>query len=447
MGFIEKVGKYTIIIFLAVFIFTALNLFLILFSVVKLQTSDQWIDHSYEATIELEKTMFSLQASALAQHDYLITGDTSYLSYLNTLNKDIYTHIKQFQSLISNNPLEQNNIKTQNNINTLDTLISSDMNILKQEIDSKSTNPTNLQALHTEEKKRFDDTRNAVNLIENQDYLLLRNKRSTSGSDYSIVFTTAITGSVLNLLLIILAYYLITLELARRHTIEKSKDEFISMASHELKTPITSLKLFMQVINKRLDRGDIPTSKIYIAKIDTQINKLTKLVANLLDISRIQTGKMKIEKELFNLDALIDETVETIENTTNKHQIKATGNVTRMVEGDRYRIGQVVTNLLTNAIKYSPEGGIVVIETKKNGSNAVVSIKDHGIGIDKKHHLKIFDRLYQVTDPEEKTYPGLGIGLFVSKQIIELHKGRIWMDSEKGKGSTFYFSLPFVNKQ
>ena len=110
---------------------------------------------------------------------------------------------------------------------------------------------------------------------------------------------------------------------------------------------------------------------------------------------------------------------------------------------DRFRIDQVLTNLITNAAKYSPRDKEILIKIKKEGDKVIVSVKDFGIGIEKDQQKRVFDRLYQVTDEKEKTFPGLGMGLYISKEIVKRHKGTIWVESQKGHGSTFFFSLPF----
>ncbi len=223
---------------------------------------------------------------------------------------------------------------------------------------------------------------------------------------------------------------------------EERKDEFISMASHELKTPVTSLKGFTHILQTRLKARNDEESLKFLVTINKQLNRLIKLINDLLDISRAQQGKLNYEKELFDLDALVAESVENLQAGISTHHLLLEGSTGAQVYGDRDRIGQVLTNLITNAIKYSPAASRVVIHLSKEAGNATVSVQDFGIGIAEKHHRQIFERFYQVTDAEEKTYPGLGIGLYISSEIIKRHRGRICVESQKGAGSTFSFSLP-----
>ena len=227
---------------------------------------------------------------------------------------------------------------------------------------------------------------------------------------------------------------------------ERRKDEFISMASHELKTPVTSLKGFTHVLQRRLAKQGDEQGQQYLARMDAQLTRLTNLINDLLDISKMQSGQLSLHEEAFDLDALVQETVENVQATTTTHQLLIEGKTEAQIWGDKDRLGQVYINLLTNAIKYSPDANKVIICLSREGDEAIISVQDFGLGIDASHHQKIFERFYQVTDPEEKTFPGLGIGLFISSEIVERHHGRLWLKSSKGEGSTFYVALPLLKK-
>ncbi len=233
-----------------------------------------------------------------------------------------------------------------------------------------------------------------------------------------------------------------TLDITQQKQLEQDKSDFLSMASHELKTPLTSLKMFIDLLFREIDNGNLEKKKYFAKRIMDQASRLTELTNDLLDVSRIETGKLSLNIEKFSINELVGDTVEGIQATTKKHKIIIKENGRVEVNADRYRIYQVLVNLLTNAVKYSPNGKVIIVEIKQDERNVIVSVKDNGRGIAKEQHKRIFERLYQVTDPEEKTFPGLGLGLFISKEIVARHKGSIWLKSAKGKGATFYFSLP-----
>lgn len=224
--------------------------------------------------------------------------------------------------------------------------------------------------------------------------------------------------------------------------LQAQKDEFISMASHELKTPVTSMKGFTNLLQRRFRRQSDDQALLYLDKIDQQVNRLTNLITDLLDISKMQMGQLSYREEHFDLDVLIQETVENLQGITTTHALQLEQIVSVQVFGDRDRLGQVVINLLNNAMKYSPQADRVIIRIFKEANDAVVSIQDFGIGIAEAHQQKIFERFYQVPGPAEKTYPGLGIGLYLSHEIIKRHQGRLWVQSNKGEGATFHFAVP-----
>ncbi len=237
-------------------------------------------------------------------------------------------------------------------------------------------------------------------------------------------------------------------DVTQRKLMEKHKDEFFAIASHELKTPITSIRAFAQIMKKCIiGKGD-KESLYYISKMETQLSKLTNLIGDLLDISKIQAGKLLFNEEVFAIDTLIRETVEDLQQTTEICEIILEGETKKRVYGDRDRISQVLTNLITNAIKYSPGCKKIVVGLLTNSQVVTISVQDFGIGIGRHDQKRIFERFFQAFIPKRETYPGLGVGLYISAEIIKRHKGHIWVESKKGKGSTFFFSLPmYTGKQ
>ncbi len=237
-------------------------------------------------------------------------------------------------------------------------------------------------------------------------------------------------------------------DMTEEKILEQRKDEFISMASHELKTPLTSLKILIGILERRIAKQKDEQYLQHLVRIDGQINTLTDLINDLLDISRIQAGKLILRKEDFDINTLVQETIENIQATTQNHAIRLQEYGHYIVMGDKNRIGQVIINLLTNAIKYSPNTNKVIVSiTAPNHTPGVqVSVQDFGIGIASEHQQKIFERFYQIMEPTERTVPGLGIGLYISSEIIRRHGGRIWVTSQKGEGSTFSFFLPDAHK-
>ncbi len=233
-------------------------------------------------------------------------------------------------------------------------------------------------------------------------------------------------------------------DISERRELERRKDEFISMASHELKTPVTALKGFTTLLQRRFqNRGDEEALR-FLARMHRQIDKLTALISDMLDLSKMQRGQLEYRMDRFELGELVQEIVENVQGTTQTHRLLLENTTTAQVYGDRDRIGQVLMNLLTNAIKYSREADRVLVRLTTQDRVAQVSVQDFGIGISEAYQERIFDQFYQVTESAEKTFPGLGIGLYIARTIIERHHGRLCVYSRKGQGSTFFFQLPLM---
>ena len=227
---------------------------------------------------------------------------------------------------------------------------------------------------------------------------------------------------------------------------EQLKDDFIKIASHELKTPVTTISGYVQLlrqINKNSSDQMLTSS---LATIDKHVSKLTKLISDLLDVTKIETGIFHLSKEKFNVNELISELIGDIQSTNSLHKIVFNHGSETSLFADKDRVSQVLINLIINAIKYSPKANTVIVSTQLKAEEIIVSVQDFGIGIDAGDHEKVFERFYRVQGKNEKTFPGFGIGLFIVKEIISNHNGKIWVESEKGKGSVFYFSLPVNTK-
>lgn len=220
------------------------------------------------------------------------------------------------------------------------------------------------------------------------------------------------------------------------------KDEFLSIASHELKTPITSIKLSLQIAN-RLLKSNKPVSSLeqFISKATRQGDRLNQLVQDLMDVTRIQGGKMMFNYSTFDTDSLVIECVEDVEEESGTHQVRFIQNIKATITADMNRIGQVIVNFLSNAIKYSPEASEVHISTELKGDKFRLSVKDFGIGIPANKQQHIFDRFYRVQESSVK-FSGLGLGLYISAEIIRRHNGEIGVISEEDKGSEFWFEIP-----
>ena len=220
------------------------------------------------------------------------------------------------------------------------------------------------------------------------------------------------------------------------------KNDFIGMVSHELKTPLTSLKAFIQILQVKANGDADSFSMNALEKAHTQIKKMHELIKGFLDVSMFESGKIKLNLKTFDLSLLIQDAVEEATYTMNSHKIYFNRSEECIITADKEKIGQVINNFLTNAIKYSPKGEAIELMCKKVEGMVKVSVADNGIGIGPENLDKIFDRYYRVDSSHNETISGFGIGLYLSAEIINRHQGKIWVESKIGKGSTFIFCLP-----
>lgn len=234
-------------------------------------------------------------------------------------------------------------------------------------------------------------------------------------------------------------------DITDRREIERRKDDFLSIASHELKTPLTTIKGYVQVLERLMPENASEKYKSVVNKTSNYIDRLNNLIAELLDVSRIQTGNIEVHRAHFNFDKMVAETVEAMQLASVGPKIVIRGKIGIEYYGDESHIVQVITNLLSNAVKYAPDSDEVIVYLSLVSDYIKVSVIDSGMGISYENQKRIFERFFRVGEIQQR-FPGMGIGLYLCDQIIKHHGGSLWVDSEKGKGSTFSFTLPLNQK-
>lgn len=235
------------------------------------------------------------------------------------------------------------------------------------------------------------------------------------------------------------------LDITERKRLEQQKNDFLGIASHELKTPVTSIKGYIQLLEQEVRNKGNEQEANQLKKVDNQINKLVKLINDLLDVTKIESGKLEFNPEPFDFDRLTADTVKAMQYLSPKHQLILHGSTGKRIIGDKDRIEQVITNFISNAVKYSPAAHQVDIHISAETDYVHLSVTDYGLGISTQHLQKIFDRFFRVNSTGLWS-SGLGLGLYISAEIIERHKGTISVDSVENKGSVFKFSLPLKVK-
>jgi signal transduction histidine kinase len=237
--------------------------------------------------------------------------------------------------------------------------------------------------------------------------------------------------------------YTIIEDISVQTELKNHRENFISIASHELKTPLTSLQAGLQIMHRIIDKDTVITDKLRKLSESSKRNlsKLAALVGDLLDSTKINNGQLNLNISNFTISELVEKCCNHI-RLEGKHHITYKGNPSLKISADEQKIDQVVVNLVNNAVKYAPESEEIVIEVQELGDRVKISVIDFGKGISKDKIPFLFDSYYQVNNGANNIQ-GLGLGLYISAEIIKKHNGEIGVESEVGKGSTFWFTLPF----
>jgi two-component system sensor histidine kinase VicK len=223
---------------------------------------------------------------------------------------------------------------------------------------------------------------------------------------------------------------------------EIRKNDFIGMVSHELKTPLTALSAYVQLLQFKLKETDNQFTIETLDKINVQLKRMSLMIDGFLNVSLLESGKILLSKTDFDLVELIKTIAEENRVILPSHFIQVIGLEEIIVNADREKIGNVINNLISNAAKYSKKESLIAIKCERKNGEVIVSVEDEGIGIKENNIPKLFDRFFRVESLDTQTIAGFGVGLYICAEVMERHQGKIWVESKFGKGSTFYFSLP-----
>jgi PAS domain S-box-containing protein len=244
----------------------------------------------------------------------------------------------------------------------------------------------------------------------------------------------------------IIGFSKIARDITEKKQEEMRKNDFIAIVSHELKTPLTSVKSYIQVLLAIAKKDESEFRINALTRADIQIKKMTTLIQDFLNLARLEDGKMRLNKETFELHPFIEEIVNEVQFLATNHTIHFTDCKGVFINADKEKIGQVLNNLLSNAIKYSPKGGDININCKTIDGKVRIAVTDQGVGINKNDQKKLFDRFYRVKNEKLKTVSGFGIGLYLVSEIVRYHNSKIEVESTEDQGSTFYFDLDIKSR-
>ena len=231
-------------------------------------------------------------------------------------------------------------------------------------------------------------------------------------------------------------------DITQRRNEEERREQFIAIAGHEIKTPLSNVKAYSQLMSLQLKKGKFEKAIPFANKINAKAEELTKIINDFLDITKIRAGLLKLQLEVFDFDEFVKEVIGDMQSFIQSHKIILKGKVRSNIRADKIRLGQVISNLIRNARKYSPDADKIIVMVENKSKHLFISVQDFGIGIDYDDQEKIFEPFFRAKNNVKKQIQGLGLGLHISKELIHLHKGKMWLKSRPKKGSTFYLSFP-----
>ena len=224
--------------------------------------------------------------------------------------------------------------------------------------------------------------------------------------------------------------------------LEKEREDVMGFVVHELRNPLLNVNLCHELISEALDDNDASLAREILQKSKENVARLQKMIAELYEATKVNSGYLKLEYTEFNFEDAVKEAIEIVKGMKPLYDVEVNGDADILVKADRFRIVQVLTNYLSNGIKYSNGKTSVKLNITHNDKTLTVSVRDEGLGISREQLPYVFDRFYRVE--KTRNIEGIGLGLYLCRQIIHVHKGRVWAESEEGKGSTFYFCIPLV---
>ena len=430
------------------FAFTLILLFLI--SVASFKSISSFLDSSsmvnkaQSAIMKMEKLLNTLRVAESFHQGYVITGDKKYISSSRKAYNEALYKLVDVQLIVQDDETQRKNA------DSVKFLLIGRLNIKDNPHTGDSVSHATLDTIYTN-LQAIRDSRKMVREMQLMEYKILTdkintlNKYSNFAPILSVIAAITVISMTISLYKRLQKSMDVDAALDRERELMKKKDEFLTVASHELKTPLTSMKGYLQILNTMLNKDGIDKYSVFIFKANKQADRLNVLVRDLLTVSKINAEQLEYHLSEFNFADIIEDTLVFAHELSYAHKIEVLGNKDIVLYADKGRIEQVVNNLVSNAIKYSPNSEDIMLTIEETfDKNLRFSVTDKGIGIDKKKAAFVFDRFYRVNDKNYNT-SGLGIGLYISSEIIRRHQGEIGLDSRPGKGSTFWFSIPLMN--
>jgi signal transduction histidine kinase len=457
-----------------------LNSTLAVWNILVVRDRDDWVSHSNTVMAQLDDVQADMSTMAATARGYVISGQNSFLQAYTLARTSTQQELTRLKSLTSDNALEQRRIAQQ-----LSPEIDAEIATFQQAIALWQSGQAN-QALTLVTSPATSlstiPARSTIGQMIETEQRLLTSRDAEAKAAFRTATVTVVLASLLDLLLLSIVYVLIRHEMAWREklaseranlesrvqvlallTLNQRLNEFVSIAGHELRTPLASALINIQLAERQAAKlakrsstpngegGDVERLSRLLQSTERQLQRQRRLISDMLDLSRLQEGKLEVERHKVDLVALVQESVQEQRVLQPERTITLAlpGHDTQLcVLADADRLSQVVTNLLSNALKYSPEQKPVAVSLELRNERARVGVHDEGVGLTAKQREHIWEQFYRAPGVEVQSGSavGLGLGLYITREIVERHEGEVGIVSKRGKGSTFWFELPLAHE-
>ncbi len=438
---------------------------------------EEKVSHTQSVLTQMALILTTVDEAETGQRGYILTGQSAYLQPYDKARTQLPDQLARLQTLFSGESDQQQHLAT------LRLMIGAKLSELQQTVALRQQGETGAAlsiVLTGRGQQEMDAIRSQLGVMQASEEASLTARRAGVEASLDTAAVTLVVATLANFCLLVGIFLVLIRFMGEReqHLAEEQqarqkaeaavelRDQFLSIASHELKTPVTSMLATTQILERRLTRDHLLDDRNQKAftTVDNQITRLVRLLDTMLDVSRIDHGQLLLSYTSVDLVSLIAEIVDDVQQTTTRHCLQFESPLsTLLVEADPLRLEQVTRNLLNNAVKYSPEGGNISVRLEATTlpdraaeqdppqdvvsvPAAIIQVHDSGIGIPKEAQAHLFGRFYRAPNAATGHVTGLGIGLHVAKEIIQLHGGDITVDSDEGAGATFTIRLPIEQR-
>lgn len=401
----------------------------------------QWVAHTHEVLEQLQRISFQVTQAEAAVRGFVITGDSRLESQYVTDRTGAAPLIADLRFKTSDNPEQQKQIAH------LEALINERFAILDQGLSTRKSSGLGAVLAMSKNSRGLAVSGEIASLIAQmraEESRLLAERNEKEEHSAKSAFEVVLLAVFLAMLAVLASVFLAFRDLKRRREVDRLKSEFVSVVSHELRTPLTSIHGSLGLLASGLLGSDKGRRMLDIAVNNT--DRLIRLINDILDIEKLESGAAQMQRTTCNAGDLIRRSVDVMRAMAEEHKITVlVEECDAAIDADCDRVLQCLTNLLSNAIKFSDPGGAVQAKAKTTGDYVEFEVRDQGRGIPVEKRESIFERFHQVDASDSRRKGGTGLGLAITRSIVLQHGGRIWVESQTGKGSVFFFTIPLAN--